>query len=102
MACPVNSYKDNLQLLQEHQQTCIKSLIGTGDCSRHWNTVTSMADRTPAFREPAREGQDDKKDKEGKGILLSKINSCEVFYEHQNVPYVQIPLGTSIYKFKSH
>lgn len=76
--------------------------MGTGDCSRHRNTVVSMADRAPAFREPAREGQDDKKDKEGKGMLFSKINSCEVFCEHQNVPYVQIPLGTSIYKFKIH
>ena len=61
-----------------------------------------MADRTPALREPARQGQDNKKDKEGRRILLSRINICEVFCEHQNVPYVKIPFGTSINKFKSH
>lgn len=83
MTCPVNSYKDNLWLLQEHQlliqQIFIKCLIGTGHCSRHWDTVVNTADKTPVLREPTRGREDNTKEKEEKRILSGSINSCEVF-----------------------
>lgn len=61
-----------------------------------------MAVKTPALRELARGAQDNNKEKDGKRILSGRINSYEVFWEHQNISYSQVPFGASINEFKSH
>lgn len=62
-SCLVNTHKESLWLHGEHR-LFIKHLIGTGHCSRHWDTVINMAGKTITFTEPAGERDDKEKIKE--------------------------------------